>query len=508
MGKKIGINLFASVFAFIVNLSINFILSPFIINNLGTEAYGFVNLANNIASYASLLTIALNSLASRFIAISYHKKKFIPATEYFNSVLYSNIFLGTIILVIFIIVVAFLESIVNIPDSMIFNVKILFLLTFVNTVLSLINSTYSVATFIKNRLDLSSLRTLESSFLKGIVLFLLFTFLSPNVIYLGIAILVSTIFVFITNYYYTKKLIPEIKIGLHYFKLKKAYELVSAGIWNVITNVGQLLIGGLDLLISNIFIGAVAMGRLSIAQILLVQFSSFMSTLSSVFYPKVIEIYAKENNEQTARQLIFNMKVSGTFSNTCITCIIVWGELFFKLWVPSEDSFFLWQLTVILIGGSLISGVVYPLYNVYPLTNKIKISAFEQLFSGCLNILIVMILLKFTSMGLYAIAGISACIAFVRDLLFTPLYSSYCLRTSPRTFYSIMFKYLYATIVIMVFQLFFKRFLQFQGNNWWVFIIGCLLGVLISSIINILVLFNQIERKKIFDTIHKKIKMN
>ncbi|MFG5857006.1 hypothetical protein LDB17_02205 [Dysgonomonas sp. Shenzhen-Wh21] len=71
--KRLGINLVAQLFAFIVGFIINFFLAPFVIAKLGAEAYGFIGLANNFVSYTTLITIALNSMAARFITVSFHR---------------------------------------------------------------------------------------------------------------------------------------------------------------------------------------------------------------------------------------------------------------------------------------------------------------------------------------------------------------------------------------------------------------------------------------------------
>ena len=72
--KQLLINIIASFVAFGVSMGINFFLSPYIVKTVGTEAYGFVQLANNFINYFSILTIALNSMSSRFISVSYFKK--------------------------------------------------------------------------------------------------------------------------------------------------------------------------------------------------------------------------------------------------------------------------------------------------------------------------------------------------------------------------------------------------------------------------------------------------
>ena len=46
-----GLNLISSIVVFATQLSISFFLTPFILKNLGNEAFGFLTLANSIVSY-------------------------------------------------------------------------------------------------------------------------------------------------------------------------------------------------------------------------------------------------------------------------------------------------------------------------------------------------------------------------------------------------------------------------------------------------------------------------
>ena len=69
--KQLAINITATVVSFVVNLGIQFFLTPFIVSSLGPAAYGFVGLSNNIITYTQLISVALHSMASRFITIKY-----------------------------------------------------------------------------------------------------------------------------------------------------------------------------------------------------------------------------------------------------------------------------------------------------------------------------------------------------------------------------------------------------------------------------------------------------
>ena len=61
-GKQLSINLVTQIVSFGLNLAISFLLTPFVIENIGKDVYGFVSLANNFTSYVSVFTIALNAL--------------------------------------------------------------------------------------------------------------------------------------------------------------------------------------------------------------------------------------------------------------------------------------------------------------------------------------------------------------------------------------------------------------------------------------------------------------
>lgn len=97
--KRLAINMIANIVAFVVQFGINFVLTPYIVRTLGSEAYGFVQLSNNVISWISILTVALNSMSGRFICIEINRQNTEKAKEYFNSVLVANTVLAAVLMV-------------------------------------------------------------------------------------------------------------------------------------------------------------------------------------------------------------------------------------------------------------------------------------------------------------------------------------------------------------------------------------------------------------------------
>ena len=73
--KKIGTTMSFGVIPVALSIGINFTLTPYITNSVGTEAYGFVSLAKSFTSYANIFMVALNSYAARYLSIAYINKK-------------------------------------------------------------------------------------------------------------------------------------------------------------------------------------------------------------------------------------------------------------------------------------------------------------------------------------------------------------------------------------------------------------------------------------------------
>ena len=149
--KQLAINMASQVVVFVVQMGINFLLTPFIVDSLGVEAYGFVGLSNNIIGYLQLATVALNSMAGRFITVEYHKGNMEKANKYFSSVFYSNVVISAILALISVGLLYHLEHVIEIPCHLVTDVKWLFALLCINSLLTLVFNVYIVSPFIKNR---------------------------------------------------------------------------------------------------------------------------------------------------------------------------------------------------------------------------------------------------------------------------------------------------------------------------------------------------------------------
>lgn len=81
--------------------------------------------------------------------------------------------------------------------------------------------------------------------------------------------------------------------------------------------------------------------------------------------------------------------------------------------------------------------VTTSLNNVFLITNRLKVNSIFWLIISFTNVLLVFIYLNTTSLGIYAVAGVSKVTGILGNLIFVPLYACKCLKIKWNTFYQL-----------------------------------------------------------------------
>ena len=502
MNKQTGINFIAQVVAFAINTCISFFLAPFIIKSIGVEANGFVTLANNFVEIAQLFTVALNSMAGRFITIKIHQNNTLEANKYFTSVVFANLFLSAIFSSVFAVAILFLDRFLNISQSSVTDIKLLWFFIAANFILSLFTSNFSVSTFITDRLDKAALTNARGSIIRAATLVICYTFFRPYTFYVGIASLLLGIHNFASHVYYKHKLTPQLQIQRAYFDLTYIKELVASGIWNSVSRLSSILSSGLDLLITNLLVGGVAMGILNLSKTVSNLVLSLFGMLSSIFAPQLTIAFAGGDYEKMKQQLIFSIKLMGLFSSIPIAILIGFGRIFYTLWVPSQDASLLYLLTLITCCNLIFALPLEPLYNIFTVKNKIKVSSIALICFSTASILTVFIGLSFIqddTVKIIYIASVGAFYNIVRLLTFLPLYGAKCLDFKPTTFYPVIGRNILSIAILGGLTLIMAQVLCVDS---WLKLIGvCIVTALIGLTVNILTLFNKEDLQQLMTTL-------
>lgn len=502
--KQIAKNLILNSISFASNFIISLAFTPYLICTVGKEAYSFFPLINNMIGYTSIITTAVGSMAGRFITMQIYKDDMEDANRYLNAMWVSNFVLSIIFTFLSVATVVFIDDILTIPAYLLSDVRWLFGLGVFSMVLGLLTSYLSIPTYVRNRVDLSSSRTVMTNLIRIGSIFALFVIFRPSIVYMSLSALIASIAGIIFNYNLKKRLLPDLTIApKKYFNFSYVKTLTSSGVWNSVNQLSNMLLYQLDLLITNIFIGAAVTGDYAIAKTAPTLILQLLAMLSGTFVAQYNIMYAQGKIDAVVADICKSMVIVGMLIAIPIGFLVVYSDCFYGLWVPGQDAHMLQMMTIITIVPMIFGGSINPIFGIFSVTNKLKIPSFVLLGAGLIQVLIIVGLLKTTSFGIWAIIIVSAIQGGLRNFIFSPMYGAHCLGKKWNTFYPTMFRAIAGVFVVIALS--FASRQMYNVNTWFSFFVSGGLISICSLLINCFVMLKKVERMYLFSIIRKRL---
>lgn len=481
--------------AFIINCMITLILTPYISREVGTDAYGFVNLSKNVVQYAAIVTLALNSFASRYIVVEYHKGNMETANIYYSSTFIGDLILGTVLFAILGTFTLFLDHFLQIPAHLVSDVKILFFFSLLVFWLSTVFTVFEAAAYAENKLYIVGRFKTIAYITEATVLFIGYRFFQPRIIYVGLASFAFVLVVMSANFVISRKYTPTLRISRSHFRIDAVMRLVKSGIWASFNSLGDVLNNGLDLLVSNLLLTALAMGQLAIAKQFHVIYLSVSAIMAQAFHPIFLKSYALDDKAVLLGDLSFSMKISGMLSNVIFAGFVALGLPFYKLWIPEQDVELIYALTVINNITMIPGGPMQPLYYIYTLTLKNKLPSIVTITGGLLNVAGMYVLIKYTGLGIYAVVLTTAVVMIIINFITNPLYMAHALHMKKSTFYpNILRNVMSCAALTCLFLLLSKLYVP---HTWVTLMLSAAVLAVIGGVLHLCITCTREERRKI-----------
>lgn len=464
--KKLN-SIIANILSFGIQMFISFFVTPIILEKVGTDAYGFIGQANDFVAYLSVITSILNSVAGRFIAVAIDKGDEEKASIYFNSVMVFNIIFSFVIVVLGGVFITNIDVFLNIPPNLVNDVKLTFVFTLMAYVINILISLYTASTFIKDRLDIQGVRNIIQYALRGGLVIIVFMVFRPRIYLLSLITMIVTVIVSVIDYGVYKRIMPELKVNIRNYKFSAVKELAASGSLLAITSLSSILLAGLDLLIANRVLGAYEMGLLSAAKTIPNSITSAVIVVGALFTPNFINLYSTGRIERLVQEVDKSMQIIALIFLVPLTGFLVFSKDFYSLWLSGKsvrEIAIVAVLSNITVLEIFFNALTYPMAQLNLVTNKMKLPVFISISLGVANTVIVLLLLEFTDIGLYAIASVSTILLILRYILFNPGYAAKVLGIRMKTFYASSLK-LYLLLPLIYFAISVSKGM-FDINSW------------------------------------------
>lgn len=410
--REVLSNIIWSLIATMLSHLISFFITPYITRTLGMEAYGFISLSHTFTTYIDILAVALNAFAARYIAIEYHNNRIEEANSFFSSVFAANVAFVVLVSVPCAVTIKYLDHLINIPEKLIGDVKILFTIVWLNYCLKIFGALYSSIAFIRNKTSITYKNKGATSLIYLALIIVSIVFLQFKVYSMAICTFASTIAYLFANIFYAKKLIPDIKFSKKAVSLKKIIKVLGSGIWNSFNNIGAVLNNGLDLLITNKLLDNISMGEISIAKQLSNIFHTVIALFVNSLQPKQLEYYSLGETDKLISNISTSIRISSFFTASIAAAYCLLGQGFLKVWVGGNETYVIYIIGLITFAGDIIQCICRPVYYVFTLIDKLRWVCLFTILTGATNFIFMIVLILVFHVGKYAIV-LSTLFAYV-----------------------------------------------------------------------------------------------
>lgn len=409
--------------AYVLSIIINLMAIPFIVRNLGVEAFGVASVINTILGFMSIATISLTSTVGRNLTLAVEKGDVTLASQELSTAIYGLLVLFGIAFLPLCALCIYIDRLIDIPQGLVPDARILFFLALLSFGLNAIAGAVGASMFARNRLDLFSAASLLRTIFFVAGIYVLFSFFDSNLIMYGVALLGGTVFLFFLHFRFHFYLLPTIKISRVFFDRTILAGIFSLGGWMVINQIGALLFLQTDLLVANRVLGAAAAGQLAAISVFSLQLRALASLVAGLFAPNQTALVAQGSSHLFGKYLLRSIRLTTLFMAVLVGVFCGSAREVLSIWL-GPDFAFLTPVAILLTVYLIPTLGVMPCWNAVLAIGKVKWPAIVTLVMGAANVVLGVLLAGTAGMGLMGIA-LAGCIMFsLRNILFTPWYVS------------------------------------------------------------------------------------
>jgi O-antigen/teichoic acid export membrane protein len=233
------------------------------------------------------------------------------------------------------------------------------------------------------------------------------------------------------------------------------------------------------------------MGVLALSKVLPALVQGLNWQMATSFGPKLTIDYAKDDKEIMWYDLKRAFKITSVIGTIPLGAIIVFGQEFFELWVPSQDANELQILSILACFWMALLAGIQPAGNAFLMANKPRPQALSVIISVAASIVIVLVALQFTDYVIYTIAATIVVIGLVRNLLYTiPAAARYLGFKWHKFYVGVLYSTICTTIVLALGSV---VKLVVAPESWLLLAASVLVTVVVSLIVSSVVVFNKNE---------------
>ena len=342
----------------ILNLGIWFVLTPFILSQLGKSLYGLQALVGSVVAYGFLLDFGINGAVTKYVAEYRAREEGEMAHTVIATALWANTVLGLLVILISVLFAPLFTGIFNIAASEQQTAAWLFLLTGIGVGITVPGATVAAVLRGLQRFDLLNMIGVTATLVSAGATFLVLR-LGGGVLGLAVIGICVTLMVQLLSTWFIYRIAPELRFGWLGPSRSHLQTLISYSSSLFIMNIGGYLESRSDEIVIGGFLPVSAVTPYNLARRLSALPQMLTEQFLTLLLPMASEIHAKDEAAQLRSLYIVSTRVTlAMFVSVSLVVIILVRHLL-TAWVGAEYAEYS-NLVIILAVASLIDTSTWP----------------------------------------------------------------------------------------------------------------------------------------------------
>lgn len=416
-------NLIGNGASMAVNMVVGVWFTAYLVKNLGAASYGLIPLATTMASYMSVLTLALTAAVGRSITVAHGAGNTAEVDRVFNTAFVGCLVFSLVLLPVALVVGYLTPHWLSVPAGQENEARILFIAAGLVFLLTTAATPYGVALFCRNRLDLSSLINAGMTLLRVGIVALLFAFTIPDLWQVAAGLFCAAVAGTLVSIFFSRRLMPELKFRPSGFSLGTLKGLASTGLWVSVTQFGTILMLSVDLLMVNLLLGAFAAGKYAIPLQLSTLMRQIFSTLGGLFTPTIMALHGAGERDALVAYVARAIRMVGFLAALAAGLLCGFAEPLLTVWLGSDFAY-LAPLVWLMISPLAVNLSVFPMFGLALTVNKVRGPAIVTIILGVVHVGLAWLLVEKAGWGMYGVAASAILLLSLKNILYIPWYTA------------------------------------------------------------------------------------
>jgi O-antigen/teichoic acid export membrane protein len=418
---SLKINAISNWIALVSTVVVGLMLTPYLIERLGTERYGIWALIISIIGYYGMLELGVNSAIMRYVARYAGQKDCNSLNKSVNTAIAILSLFGCVIILVAFLAAGALRSFFHIAPQNYNSFNVTVIMLSVTAGVALPGNVLRVVILAHEHFVICNIIRIVRALLKAI-LFYWVLHSGGGLVHLAVVFCVLNLLEICVNFVVIKWLFKYLIFSVMLVSWFTAKNLVSFGFFSFVAQVGNLMNTKLDSAIIGRFINVGAVGVYNIAAIIYGYLLYLIISLSGVFQPRLAALAGVVSKTDFNDIIIRYSVIVANFAAAVGAVALCTGEDFLKMWLPGnfQDVDAATKSLLILVVALMAGKMQDVAVNALRAVKKHKYYAIQTILEGFAHLTLSILLVR--RFGIVGVAVGTAITAIIAKIIVQPLY--------------------------------------------------------------------------------------